>query len=163
MTCSIICSKLYCLRSYFAENTLFSSMLNYFLGLNAHLRGSDLLSHTKGISSQLLGFDGRHSDAVHSCWTTRRHIPKSVFLFLRQTPSLANVLLLSPAVLNVSLTLAITAVAIHTRSRPARGSTPGRDRSLLSSLKTPDRLCGPHSLLFSGYGGSFPGGKAAGA
>jgi hypothetical protein len=162
VTCSIICSKLYCLRSYFAEGTLFSWMLNYFLGLNAYLGGSDLLSHAKGISSQLLGFDGRHCDAVHSCWTTRRHIRKPVFVFLRQNPRLANVMFPSSAVLNVSLTLAITAVAIYTRSRPVRGSTPDRDESLLSSLKTLDRLFGPHSL-FSECGGCFPGGKAAGA
>ena len=124
------------------------------------LGGSDFLSHTKGISSQPLGFDGRHSDTVRSCWTTRRHIPKSKFLFLRQTPSLADVLFLSLTVLSLSLTLAITAVTIYTRSRPARGSTPGRDKSLLSSLKTPDRQCGPHSLLLSGYGGCFPRGQS---
>jgi len=161
VTCSIICSKLYCFSSYFAENTLFSPMLTYFLDLNAYLGSSDLLSHTKGISSHLLGFDARHCDAVHSCWTTRRHIPKSVFLFLLQTPSLTHVLFLSSVVLNVSLILAVTAVAIYTRSRPAHGSTPGREKSLLSSLKTPDRLCVSHSLLFSGYGGYFPRGKSS--
>jgi hypothetical protein len=66
------------------------------------------------------------------------------------------------AVLNVSLILAIPAVAIFTRSCPALGSTRGRDKSLLSSLKTPDRLCDPHSLLFSGYGAISPGAKQPG-
>jgi hypothetical protein len=51
---------------------------------------------------------------------------------------------------------------VYNRSRPARGSTPGRDKSLLPSLKTPDRLCGAHSLLFTGYGAVSPGTKRAG-
>jgi hypothetical protein len=34
---------------------------------------------------------------------------------------------------------------------------------IFSSPRHPDRLWGPPSLLSNGYGGSFPGGKAAGA
>ena len=55
------------------------------------------------LHTKLPGFDDSHYDAVQPCRTTRRHIPKSVFVFLCQTASLANVL----------------EVAIHTRSRPA--------------------------------------------
>jgi hypothetical protein len=39
------------------------------------------------------------------------------------------------------------------------GSKPGIGRSCVSSPKRPDRLWGQPSLLFSGYRGSFPGGR----
>ena len=43
------------------------------------------------------------------------------------------------------------------------GSNPGRGKRSFSSLKRPDRLCGPPSLLLIRRLGSFSGGKAAGA
>jgi hypothetical protein len=44
-----------------------------------------------------------------------------------------------------------------------RGSNLGRDNIFFSSLKRPDRLWVPLSLIFNGYWGFLLGGKAAGA
>jgi len=44
-----------------------------------------------------------------------------------------------------------------------RGSNPGGGWEFFSSTPCPDLLWGPQILLPSGYRGSFPGGKAAGA
>jgi len=43
--------------------------------------------------------------------------------------------------------------------RTLHGLNHGRDKKVLSSLKCPDWLWGPPSLLFSGYCGSFSGVK----
>jgi len=40
-----------------------------------------------------------------------------------------------------------------------RDSIPGKGKRFFSSSKHPDQLWGPPSLLFSGYQGSFSGGK----
>jgi hypothetical protein len=37
------------------------------------------------------------------------------------------------------------------------GLNPGREKRFLSSPKCPDWLWSPTTLLFNGYGGSFPG------
>jgi hypothetical protein len=41
-----------------------------------------------------------------------------------------------------------------------RGSIPGSGMRSFSTPQYPDRFWGPPSFLFSGYGGSLPGGKA---
>jgi hypothetical protein len=43
------------------------------------------------------------------------------------------------------------------------GSSPGRGWEFFSSPSRQDRLWGPPSFLYSGYRGSFPGGKASGS
>jgi hypothetical protein len=57
-----------------------------------------------------------------------------------------------------------SSVSIESRLRAGQprdiGSTPGRDKILLSSPQHPK---GPPILLANGYRGLFPGGKAAGA
>jgi hypothetical protein len=42
-----------------------------------------------------------------------------------------------------------------------RGSIPSRGKRFLCSPRSPDRLRGPAQLLYNGYGGFLPGGKAA--
>jgi hypothetical protein len=41
-----------------------------------------------------------------------------------------------------------------------RGSIPGRGKGFFLSPLCPDRLWGPPNLLYNGYRGSFPRGKA---
>jgi hypothetical protein len=60
-----------------------------------------------------------------------------------------------------------SSVGIATRLRAGRsgfqGSISGGGWEFFSSPPRPERLWGPPSLLFNGYQGHFPGGKATGA
>jgi hypothetical protein len=53
-----------------------------------------------------------------------------------------------------------TGYGLHDRGVGVRVPVGSR---ILSSPRLPDRLWGPPNLLSNGYGGSFPGGKVAGA